>query len=139
MESSDWVAPLVAAAVAFGTSVATYYVQRQKLRHELRTEFMAESAIVRLLEHPQWKRRSFSHIKARLGGFGDDELRRLLVRAGAVSFHSNDIEWWGLLKRNGDIIDVKEYDDAKALPPLAGEFIESPPEAGLDPPGMPRD
>lgn len=83
-------------------------LQEDRLRAELRTEFMAEEAIRQLLQHPQWEQRSFYEIQRRLGGFADDELRRLLVRAGAVAFWSdsgkNDDsgknEWWGLRERN---------------------------------------
>ena len=64
-------------------------------------EFMAENAAKELLESERWEKRSFTAIKARLGGFEDNELRRVLVRAGAVSFKgANNEELWGLRKRN---------------------------------------
>jgi len=47
---------------------------------------MAEVAIRSLLRPKEWELRSFGAIKRRMGGFDDDELRRLLVRAGALSF-----------------------------------------------------
>jgi hypothetical protein len=47
---------------------------------------MAEVAIRSLLWPKEWELRSFGAIKRRMGGFDDDELRRLLVRAGALSF-----------------------------------------------------
>ncbi len=77
-------------------------LQEDRLRAELRTEFMAEEAIRQLLQHPNWAQRSFDAIKRRLGGFQDDELRRHLVRAGAVTFWSDsgNEEWWGLRERN---------------------------------------
>jgi len=76
-------------------------LQEERLRVELRTEYMAEAAIAQML----WKAeplRSFARIKERIGGFDDDELRRLLVRAGALRFTSNDgkPELWGLRDRN---------------------------------------
>ena len=62
---------------------------------------MAEKAALKLLESKEWRMRSFDAIKARLGGFPDDELRKVLVRAGAVRFKGrNDEEVWGLLDRN---------------------------------------
>jgi hypothetical protein len=69
---------------------------------ELRTEFMAEQAINRLLSTPGWEKRSFKAIQERIAGFSDDELKRLLVRAGAVQFRRKTGEWelWGLLSRN---------------------------------------
>jgi len=47
---------------------------------------IAEEAIRSLLLHPDWEVRSFAAIKRRVGGFDDDELRQLLVRAGVLSF-----------------------------------------------------
>ncbi|MEB3181963.1 MAG: hypothetical protein VKL59_23445 [Nostocaceae cyanobacterium] len=68
---------------------------------QMRTEFMAEQVARQLLEHDKWKRRSFEAIKYRLGGFEDDELRKIIVRAGAIRFEdSNGKEFWVLLSRN---------------------------------------
>jgi hypothetical protein len=48
-----------------------------------------------------WEKRSFPEIQRRVGGFEDDELRKLLVRAGAVRFYGeNNVEFWGLIERN---------------------------------------
>ncbi len=70
-------------------------------QNHLRTEFMAEQVARQLLESKDWQKRSFESIKKRLGGFSDDELRRILVRAGAVRFEGNKgDELWGLLSRN---------------------------------------
>jgi hypothetical protein len=86
---------------ALVTGLITFWVQEYKLKAELRTEFMAEKAAKKLLESDKWKRRSFAEIQKRLGGFADDELRKLLVRAGAVRFtSSNEEELWGLIERN---------------------------------------
>jgi hypothetical protein len=71
--------------------------QASRLRTELRTEFMAEEAIHALLTHEDWTLRSLDAIKRRVKGFDDEELRRLLVRAGAVAFDRPDSseEMWG--------------------------------------------
>ena len=85
------------------TGIVTFAVQERKLKSEFHTEFMAEQAIKSLLETEKWKKRGFSAIKKRIGGFDDEELRRLLVRAGAVRFEaSDDTELWGLISRNKD-------------------------------------
>ena len=64
---------------------------------------MAEQVARALLENEKWKKRSFEEIKKRLGGFEDDELRKILVRSGAVKFVASDgKELWGLLSRNKD-------------------------------------
>lgn len=85
---------------------ADFKLQEDRLRMELRTQFMAEQAIRALLENQQWPKRRFAEIQKRVGGFNDDDLRQLLVRAGAVRFFSEDRqeELWGLLSRNlGDV------------------------------------
>ena len=81
---------------------ASLRAQEARLRTELLTEFMAEEAIRLLLEHEDWTLRSFEEIKRRIRGFSDDELRQLLVRAGAVAFERTrgGDELWGLRERN---------------------------------------
>ena len=66
---------------------------------------MAEEAMKKLLKHPRCdNQRTFDRIKERVGGFDDEELRRLLIRAGAVKFKSKSdgAEMWGLRERNED-------------------------------------
>lgn len=93
----------VALVVATVTTVGGFRLQRDKLRLELRTQFMAEEAIRQLLLDPRWKLRSFELIRRRVGGFDDDSLRQLLVRAGALRFQAEDgEELWGLRERNAD-------------------------------------
>jgi hypothetical protein len=94
---------IVSIVTALITGLVTFAVQERKLRTELRTEFMAEQAARALLEHEKWRKRSFEEIKKRLGGFDDDELRKILVRAGAVAFEGeNGRELWGLISKNKD-------------------------------------
>ena len=92
------------AANARDAQAAVLRAQEARLRTELRTEFMAEEAIRGLLSHERWTLRSFDEIERRLRGFDDDELRRLLVRAGAVAFErkSGGDELWGLRERNSE-------------------------------------
>jgi hypothetical protein len=87
---------------ALFTAFAAFFIQKDKLKTELRTEFMAEQAAKSLLENPRWKKRNFDEIKKRLGGFSDDELRKILVRAGAVRFERKEDngEMWGLMAKN---------------------------------------
>ncbi len=93
------------------TGLITFSIQERKLKLNLRTEFMAEQVARTLLEDQRWTKRSFSAIKKRLGGFEDNELRKILVRAGAVRFKTKDgkelndeNELWGLLSKNKDSI-----------------------------------
>ncbi|MCX6377562.1 MAG: hypothetical protein NTU88_16260 [Armatimonadetes bacterium] len=64
---------------------------------------MAEQAAKLLLENEKWQKRSFDAIGERLAGFEGNELRKILVRAGAVKFHdAQGTELWGLISRNKD-------------------------------------
>jgi|SRR5579863_2772984 hypothetical protein len=77
--------------------------EAQRLRREFQLEFAAETAAKALLEDRRFEQRTFTTIKRHLRGFEDDELRKLLVRAGAVCFESQTgDELWGLLERNRD-------------------------------------
>ena len=98
---------ITSVVTALITGLITFAVQERKLKTELRTEFMAEQAVKSLLENEKWKKRSLDEIKKRLGGFDDNELRKLLVCAGAVRFEASDgKELWGLISRNRDDINV---------------------------------
>lgn len=104
---------LTSIITAFGTAIittlASFILQERRMKFEfaqIRTEFMAEQVARQLLEHEKWNRRSFEAIKYRLGGFKDDELRQILVRAGAIRFEDQDSqkEYWGLIHRNRDAL-----------------------------------
>ena len=82
---------IVSIIVCFISGILTYYIQKDRYKKELeiklensKTEFMAEKIAKAYLKHPTWKARSFSLLKARLKGFTDEELQKILVRAGAV-------------------------------------------------------
>jgi hypothetical protein len=101
------IAALVGALTSILISVIGYWVQRAKLRQDfnndiaqVRTGFMAESAARELLTQLDAPFRSFVMIRHHIGGFTDDELRRILVRAGALRFMSKSgIELWALYDR----------------------------------------
>jgi hypothetical protein len=79
----------IAAAMAYIVARGTAQSARERLRAELRTEFMSEEAIRALLTHEKWTRRSFRIIRYHIRGFDDDELRKMLVSAGAVATRSS--------------------------------------------------
>ena len=95
------IAGAVSVFVALLTSIVTLLVAERKLRRDFRLEFSAEAAVRALLQHREWTLRSFEVIKRHVGGFSDDALRQVLVRAGAIRFTSKGgDERWGLLERN---------------------------------------
>jgi hypothetical protein len=72
-----------------------------KARLENRTLFQAEHVAHELLMMPAWDLRSFDAFKHRLGGFQENEIRQVLIRAGALQFKGKGgKEMWGLLARN---------------------------------------
>jgi hypothetical protein len=74
--------------------------QREKLMAEYATETSVEKAIIGMLSLSEYPYRSFPMIQHYLGGFEANELRRLLVRSGAVRFMAADgTELWALVSR----------------------------------------
>jgi hypothetical protein len=81
--------------------------QRRKLEEELsvqRTQYATETSVEKalhtLLSLHHLRYRSFPVIRHHVGGFEPNELRKLLVRAGAVRFVAQDgTELWALMSR----------------------------------------
>jgi len=103
---------LLGAVVGGGIS---WLLNRQQFANQLRilqeqhkTEFMAETTARHFLSHKAFTDRSFETLKSHLGGFEDDELRKILVRAGAMRVYREDgSEWWRLLSRMDEFIERK--------------------------------
>ena len=90
---------------------ATYRVQERKLQKEFQLHDSAERVARSLLSDANWRLRSFKVIRHHLGGFEDNELRKILVRCGAIRFMSKSgTELWGLVERNNDRLGVTRVD-----------------------------
>ena len=86
-------------------------MQERKLQKEYQLQDSAERVTRSLLSDSTWRLRSFKVIRHHLGGFEDDELRKILVRCGAIRFMSKSgIELWGLLNRNTDRVGITKID-----------------------------
>lgn len=93
----------------------SYFLQKQRFDQELKikqeefkTDYMAETTVKHFLKHKAYTDRSFEILKKHLGGFEDDELRKILVRAGAIRTYREDkTEWWRLLSRMDEHIEKK--------------------------------
>jgi hypothetical protein len=93
----------------------TYLLNRQlhaqqlaALKEQFKTDFMAEETARHFLSHKSFTDRSFEVLQKHLGGFSDDELRKILVRAGAIrTFRQDGTEWWRLLSRMEEYIEKK--------------------------------
>ena len=107
---------VIAACSSVVGGLISYLLQRRNFHYqlklkqeELKTEFMAESTVRHFLSHKSYTDRSFITLKNYLGGFEDDELRKILVRAGAIRTYRDDgSEWWRLLSRMDEYIDRKK-------------------------------
>jgi hypothetical protein len=117
MDPALWstLSALLGASVGGGIS---YLLNRQQLANQLRiqqelhkVEFMAETTARHFLSHKAYTDRSFDTLRNHLGGFEDDELRKILVRAGAIRVYREDgSEWWRLLSRMDEYIERKQLD-----------------------------
>ena len=89
-----------------------YRVQEKKLQKEFLLQDSAQRVAFELMSHEKWSLRSFKVIRHHLGGFDDNELRKILVRTGAIRFMSkNGEELWGLVERNRNRLGVTQINE----------------------------
>ena len=113
------VAGVVALVTAIVTALVTISISERKLRRDFGLEFAAEQ-VTRELMQSEWPLRPFNVIKIHLGGFEDDELRKMLVKAGAIRFESKSgFELWGLLARNRHLLGVTQVSSDPTNPRTA--------------------
>lgn len=106
---------IVGAAAGLVGAVITMRISASRLNAEFATERSAEIAIRQLLMLGQLRYRSFAQIRHHIGGFERNELRRLLVRAGAVRFMAADgTELWALRERVEDDYVVSRWKHPQA-------------------------
>jgi hypothetical protein len=123
MDAALWSSLSALLGVVVGGAIS-YLLNRQQFRNQMRiqhelhkVEFMAEATARHFLGHKSFTDRSFETLRKHLGGFTDDELRKILVRAGAIRVYRQDgSEWWRLLSR------MDEYIERKQLDQIAGEI-----------------
>jgi hypothetical protein len=87
--------------------VATIITNR-KVRQNFKLEFAAEGVAREMLMDRKLPYRTFRVLKYHLSGFTDDELRKILVRAGGIRLSAGGQEVWGLLSRNRKYLSVDE-------------------------------
>lgn len=95
--------------ISYFTQKRQFEIEKEKLRLANKTDFMAEETAKHFLNHHKYTDRSFDTLKKHLGGFEDNELRKILVRAGAIrEFRKDGSEWWRLLSRMDEYIKSKK-------------------------------
>ena len=117
----NWFAVQINAAIIAGVvslsitlimvSVAIILTNR-KVHHNFNLEFAAEGVAREMLMDRKWPYCSFRVLKYHLSGFTDDELRKILVRAGGIRLTAGGQEVWGLLSRNREYLSVEEIKEA---------------------------
>jgi len=104
---------IVAVVSGLIASTTALLVQWRLFQRQYRLELSVEAAVRRLLQHKAWRLRTFKTLKYYCSGLDDDELRKTLLRAGAVRFEDrNGIEIWGLIERVQDLLE-SEYGTSK--------------------------
>jgi hypothetical protein len=99
---------LVGGAISWLLNRQQFANQLAMLREQNKAEYMAEDTARHFLSHKSFTDRSFETLRSHLGGFDDDELRKILVRAGAIRVMREDgSEWWRLLSRMDEFIERK--------------------------------
>jgi hypothetical protein len=102
---------LVGGGISYALNRQQFANQMKLAREQHRTEFMAEETARHFLSHKGFTDRSFETLQRNLGGFEEDELRKILVRAGAIRIYREDgSEWWRLLSRMDEYIERKELE-----------------------------
>jgi hypothetical protein len=91
--------------------VAIILINRN-VRQNFKHEFAAEGVAREMLMDRKWPYRTFRVLKYHLSGFTDDELRKILVRAGGIRLAAGGQEVWGLLSRNREYLSVEEIKEA---------------------------
>jgi hypothetical protein len=115
----DILGSVVVAAVI--SAAMCFFVAERKLKREDRLENMAETAAATLLTQKPYRTRSFEMLKYHLAGFEDDELRKILVRCGAVRWLDAGVkEFWGGLNRNRAWLSEESLPEGKASEITAG-------------------
>lgn len=100
------ISALIGGLISFTLQFIKFKHEIKKVQATHKTDFMAEETAIHFLSHKSFTDRSFETLKSHLGGFDDDELRKILVRAGAIRVYRDEdnSEWWRLLSRNSEYI-----------------------------------
>lgn len=108
------ISAIIGGLISFALQYLKFKQEISALREEHKTEFMAETTVKHFLSHKSYTDRSFETLRKHLGGFTDDELRKILVRAGAIRVYreenGQEEEWWRLLSRMDEFIEKKKND-----------------------------
>jgi hypothetical protein len=106
------IAGVVTLSISLIMVLVAIILTNRKGRHNFKLEFAAEGVAREMLMDHDWRYRTFRVLKYHLSGFSDDELRKILVRAGGIRLTAGGQEVWGLLTRNREYLSVDETKEA---------------------------
>jgi hypothetical protein len=106
------IACVVSLNISLIIALVAIILTNRKGRHNFKFEFAAEGVAREMLMDHKLPYRAFRVLKYHLSGFTDDELRKILVRAGGIRLTAGGQEVWGLLTRNRDYLSVEEINEA---------------------------
>ena len=120
---------LIAAVASLVLSIYNTVITARFDKERVIADYNAVRVIRNLLSHEKLPYRSFSMLRHYVGGYSDDELRKLLVRAGAIrAISGDDREVWALWKRA-----VKHTGSKSKLPSRLAGRVEAPGDDELFP------
>jgi hypothetical protein len=102
---------IIAAVVSLCVSLIVT-LEAIKRALNLQTGFAPEGVAHAMLADRKWRYRTFRVLKYHLSGFTDDELRKILVRAGGIRLTAGGQEVWGLLSRNRNYLSSDAIEEA---------------------------
>lgn len=106
------IAGVVSLSITLIMVLVAIILTNRKVHHNFNLEFAAEGVAREMLMDRKWPYRTFRVLKYHLCGFTDDELRKILVRAGGIRLTAGGQEVWGLLSRNREYLSVEEITEA---------------------------
>ena len=106
------IAGVVSLSITLIMVLVAIILTNRNVRQNFKLEFAAEGVAREMLMDRNWPYCSFRVLKYHLSGFTDDELRKILVRAGGIRLTAGGQEVWGLLSRNREYLSVEEIKEA---------------------------
>ena len=106
------IAGVVSLSITLIMVLVAIILTNRNVYHNSNLEFAAEGVARAMLMDRNWPYCSFRVLKYHLSGFTDDELRKILVRAGGIRLTAGGQEVWGLLSRNREYLSVEEIKEA---------------------------
>ena len=107
--SEGWWVLIGVVVGALASGLVSLFLQNRSFAHERdmhtlqnQSEANVKEVLLDMLNHRTHVRRSFGAISKRIGGYSDDEIRRLLHEVNAKKAGTNEGEWWYLAEREDE-------------------------------------